>query len=146
MGAYLSTSGPISSTNAAGSAMGGVYDIPSVFVEVRGVFTNTTPIDAFKGGDFGALLTSNQVGTDALGRPVYQGQIFNPATTRLVNGVPVRDPYPGNRIPGNDPLRSQVAADISPSESSAPKTNAKGCFRSCGSTSRIMPCVPGLGF
>ena len=49
MGAYLSTSGPISSTNAAGSAMGGVYDIPSVFVEVRGVFTNTTPIDAYRG-------------------------------------------------------------------------------------------------
>lgn len=49
MGAYLSTSGPISSTNAAGSAMGGVYDIPSVFVEVRGAFTNTPPIDAYRG-------------------------------------------------------------------------------------------------
>jgi aerobic carbon-monoxide dehydrogenase large subunit len=49
MGAYLSTSGPISSTNAAGSAMGGVYDIPSVFFEVRGVFTNTTPVDAYRG-------------------------------------------------------------------------------------------------
>ena len=49
MGAYLSTSGPISSTNAAGSAIGGVYDIPSVFYEVRGAFTNTTPIDAYRG-------------------------------------------------------------------------------------------------
>jgi carbon-monoxide dehydrogenase large subunit len=49
MGGYLSTSGPISSTNAAGSAIGGVYDIPSVFFEVRGVFTNTTPIDAYRG-------------------------------------------------------------------------------------------------
>jgi carbon-monoxide dehydrogenase large subunit len=49
MGAYLSTSGPISSTNAAGSAMGGVYDIPSVFYEVRGAFTNTPPIDAYRG-------------------------------------------------------------------------------------------------
>ena len=34
MGAYLSTMGPVSSTNAAGTAMGGVYDIPAVFVEV----------------------------------------------------------------------------------------------------------------
>ena len=30
-------------------------------------FGNTTPIDAFKHGDFSALLTGNQVGTDALG-------------------------------------------------------------------------------
>ena len=49
MGAYLSTLGPISSTNAAGTAMGGVYDIPSIFVEVRGAFTNTPPIDAYRG-------------------------------------------------------------------------------------------------
>ena len=49
MGAYLSTSGPISSTAAASSAMGGVYNIPSVLVEVRGAFTNTPPIDAYRG-------------------------------------------------------------------------------------------------
>ena len=49
MGAYLSTNGPISSTNAAGSAMGGVYNIPAISVEVRGVFTNTQPVDAYRG-------------------------------------------------------------------------------------------------
>jgi len=75
-------------------------------------FGNTTPTDAFKRGDFGALLTSNQIGTDVLGRPIYAGQIFNPSTTRLVNGIPVRDPYANNMIPLNDPLRSQVAAKI----------------------------------
>ena len=74
-------------------------------------FGNTTPIDAFKGGDFSALLTGRQIGTDALGRPIFEGQIFNPASSRLVNGVPVRDPYPGNIIPADDPLRSQVAAN-----------------------------------
>jgi hypothetical protein len=77
-------------------------------------FGNTTPIDAFKRGDFSALLTNTSVGTDALGRPVLSGQIFNPATTRLVNGVPVRDPYPGNVIPANDPMRSTVAAKMVP--------------------------------
>lgn len=77
-------------------------------------FGNTTPTDAFKHGDFSALLTNTQVGTDALGRPVYNGQIFNPASTRLVNGIPVRDPYLGNIIPASDPLRSQVAAKIVP--------------------------------
>ncbi len=77
-------------------------------------FGNTTPIDAFKNGDFSRLLTGTQIATDALGRPIFQGQIFNPATTRLVNGIPVRDPYPNNFIPANDPLRSQVAARIVP--------------------------------
>ena len=77
-------------------------------------FGNTTPIDAFKNGDFSRLLTGSQIATDALGRPIFQGQIFNPATTRLVNGIPVRDPYPNNFIPANDPLRSQVAARIVP--------------------------------
>ena len=49
LGAYLSTNGPGSSTNSPASAMGGVYAIPSVFMAVRGVFTNTVPIDAYRG-------------------------------------------------------------------------------------------------
>ena len=77
-------------------------------------FGNTTPIDAFKTGDFSALLTGNQIGVDALGRPIMGGQIFDPQTTRLVNGVPVRDPFPNNAIPANHPLRSQVASRIVP--------------------------------
>jgi len=75
-------------------------------------FGNTTPIDAFKQGDFSEILTNNQIGIDALGRPILEGQIFNPATTQVVGGIPVRDPYPGNIIPGNDPLRSAVATRI----------------------------------
>jgi hypothetical protein len=77
-------------------------------------FGNTTPIDAFKRGDFSALLTNTQVGTDATGRAILSGQIFNPASTRLINGVPVRDPYPGNIIPANDPMRSSVASKLIP--------------------------------
>jgi carbon-monoxide dehydrogenase large subunit len=49
LGAYLSTNGPGSSTNSPASAMGGVYDIPAVFMGVRGAFTNTVPIDAYRG-------------------------------------------------------------------------------------------------
>jgi aerobic carbon-monoxide dehydrogenase large subunit len=49
LGAYLSTNGPGSSTNSPASAMGGVYDIPAVFMTVRGVLTNTVPIDAYRG-------------------------------------------------------------------------------------------------
>jgi aerobic carbon-monoxide dehydrogenase large subunit len=49
LGAYLSTNGPGSSTNAPSTAMGGVYAIPAIFMGTRGVFTNTVPIDAYRG-------------------------------------------------------------------------------------------------
>ncbi|HYM73612.1 MAG TPA: molybdopterin cofactor-binding domain-containing protein, partial [Stellaceae bacterium] len=38
-----------SSTNSPATAMGGVYRIPAVAMSVRGVFTNTVPIDAYRG-------------------------------------------------------------------------------------------------
>ncbi len=49
MGAYVSTVAPVVPTMAMGSAMGGVYDIPLVAFQTRGVFTNTTPVDAYRG-------------------------------------------------------------------------------------------------
>jgi hypothetical protein len=65
--------------------------------------------------------------TDVLGNQLFQGEIFNPATTRTVTPtVPnpctgltpttalIRDPYPGNMIPAGDPLRSAVAAAVIP--------------------------------
>ncbi|MGH7061926.1 MAG: xanthine dehydrogenase family protein molybdopterin-binding subunit, partial [Stellaceae bacterium] len=49
LGAYLSSNGPGSSTNSPATAMGGVYAIPAVFMAVRGAFTNTAPVDAYRG-------------------------------------------------------------------------------------------------
>ncbi len=51
--------------------------------------TNTIPTMAMRGGDFSDpnLYTGVQIGTDALGRPIYQGAIYNPATTRQVTGT-----------------------------------------------------------
>ncbi len=49
LGAYLSSLGPGSSTNAPSTAMGGLYNIPAIMMDVRGVFTNTVPIDAYRG-------------------------------------------------------------------------------------------------
>lgn len=90
---------------------------------------NTLPTALQKQGDFseaGILNTNTIVGHDALGRPIYQGEIFNPATTRLVGGVPVRDGYgfdpttglpiagQANVIPANDALRSSLGAFMIP--------------------------------
>ena len=49
LGAYVSTVAPAVPTMAMASAMGGVYDIPLIAFQTRGVFTNTTPIDAYRG-------------------------------------------------------------------------------------------------
>jgi hypothetical protein len=107
-------------------------------------FANTNPLPAFLQGDFsnpllytGAQLTTTVNGNtvpevDILGRPLYAGEIFNPATSRTVtvvqNGVPVQvnvrdgygfDPTTGlpiagqaNIIPASDPLRSSIAAKL----------------------------------
>ena len=48
MGAYLSQNGPMIPTMAALMATG-VYDIPSLDYEIRGAYTNTTPVDAYRG-------------------------------------------------------------------------------------------------
>ncbi|PYT77602.1 MAG: hypothetical protein DMG40_23030 [Acidobacteria bacterium] len=84
-------------------------------------FVNTLPTALQRQGDFSEFLTGKQAVDskgnplfDALGRPIMQGAIYNPATTRLVNGVPVRDPYPGNVIPANDPLLSSLGAFMAP--------------------------------
>jgi hypothetical protein len=72
------------------------------------------PTPAMIQGDFSSWLGS-AVGTDALGRTVYQNEIYDPLTTRdvpagatdpvtgLVNNsgvdATIRDPFPGNKIP-----------------------------------------------
>jgi carbon-monoxide dehydrogenase large subunit len=48
MGAYLSCYGPF--IPFIGAAMSpGVYDIPAAHVRIRGVYTNTVPVDAYRG-------------------------------------------------------------------------------------------------
>jgi carbon-monoxide dehydrogenase large subunit len=49
LGAYLSTNAPIIPTNASASVMGGLYAIPAIHFSVKGVFTNTVPVDAYRG-------------------------------------------------------------------------------------------------
>jgi len=64
-----------------------------------GPYNKTVPIPEFLNGDFSKLLATQQVGTDALNRPVYAGQIYDPATLQQVGGQWVADPFQGNVIP-----------------------------------------------
>ena len=74
----------------------------------------TLPTAAYRMGDFSQALTSRQLGVDPLGRPILEGEIYNPNTTRVVNGQTVRDPFPGNIIPANriDPVAARIQALI----------------------------------
>lgn len=105
--------------NQFGAAGGGPLFIPGIykqrdktffFANYEGLRLNNSgtdaeivPTSAQESGDFSAELTSTVLGTDALGRPIYAGAIYNPYTTRqvVVNGKTdtIRDPYPGNMIP-----------------------------------------------
>jgi carbon-monoxide dehydrogenase large subunit len=49
MGGYLSTFGPNIPTNLYGPLMAGVYTTPAVYCELKCVFTNTLPVDAYRG-------------------------------------------------------------------------------------------------
>jgi carbon-monoxide dehydrogenase large subunit len=49
MGAYLSTFGPAVPTYLYATLLAGVYTTPAIYAEVKAVFTNTVPVDAYRG-------------------------------------------------------------------------------------------------
>ncbi|MGE0735398.1 MAG: xanthine dehydrogenase family protein molybdopterin-binding subunit [Alphaproteobacteria bacterium] len=49
LGAYLSNFGPYIPTAAGCGMLCGVYTVPHVYVEVQGVYTNSCPVDAYRG-------------------------------------------------------------------------------------------------
>ncbi len=112
---FFSPTVPIDKQNEFGFTIGGPVYIPHVyngknktfFFFNQGFFRYlfsapgslyTMPVAAYRNGDFSSLL-GVPVGTDALGRPVLAGAIYDPTTQRTVNGQIVRDPFPGNIIP-----------------------------------------------
>ena len=49
MGAYLSTFAPCIPTYLYATLLAGVYKTPAIYCEVKAVFTNTVPVDAYRG-------------------------------------------------------------------------------------------------
>ncbi|MEO6781457.1 MAG: molybdopterin cofactor-binding domain-containing protein, partial [Bradyrhizobium sp.] len=49
LGAYLSTNGALIPTLPTAAVLGGAYTIPNISMEVRAAFTNTVPVDAYRG-------------------------------------------------------------------------------------------------
>ncbi len=114
---------PLDKQNDYGLTFGGPFRIPHLYngkdktffffsweqyrQSVGGTQTSTVPTAAELGGDFSATLdTANVLGTNPCdGTPIYQGEIFDPATTQTVGGVECRTAFmneagsTGNVIP-----------------------------------------------
>lgn len=119
---------PRNRRNDFGGTIGGPVWIPKVydghnktffffnyemFREASGLpFSDTLPTNAYRSGDFSAIspngganfntglqIPATPIATDALGRPIYANEIFDPSTRRTVSGQGVADPFPGNIIP-----------------------------------------------
>ena len=71
---------------------------------------STVPTDAERKGDFSFLLNpANVLGTNPCDNsPIIQGQIFDPSTTKTVNGQQCRTAFPNNQVP----VSSSVAQNI----------------------------------
>ncbi len=111
---------PVDRKNDYGVTFGGPVWIPKVYnghdklffffswehlqYNLGATTTATVPTPQELSGDFSNpafFNPSKTVGTNPCdGSPVYQGQIFDPSTTRTVNGVECRTAFPGNKIPG----------------------------------------------
>ncbi len=99
LGSYLSTFGPCVPTYLHGTLLQGLYTTPKINVNVTGVFTNTSPVDAYRGAGRPEAtyllerlvdLAAHETGSD-------------PAELRLKNFIP---PFDGVNQPG---YQTQVA-------------------------------------
>jgi hypothetical protein len=61
----------------------------------------TVPLPDWYNGNLSGYLTSDVLGTDALGRSVQRGAVYDPATSRTIDGSLVREMFPGNIIPAS---------------------------------------------
>ena len=87
-------------------------------------FVDTVPTTAFRNGDFSAIsangtcslcaqygIPTTPLGTDALSRPIYANEIYDPTTRAInpANGLGYANPYPGNKIPASALSASSLA-------------------------------------
>jgi hypothetical protein len=83
-------------------------------IETKAGLLGTMPTDKMRAGDFSEALTGRVLATDPLGRPIMENAVYDPRTTRTVNGQIVRDPFPNNVIPQEmlDPVALRIQSFI----------------------------------
>jgi carbon-monoxide dehydrogenase large subunit len=134
LGAYLSGNGPGAAAVAASTAHGGVYDIPAIAVDVRGTFTNTVPVDAYRGAGKPEANYITERCIEAAARTLG----FDPAELRrknLIASFPHRTAMGMNIDSGGfvDNLDRAVArADVAGFEARRADAKARGKLRGLG--------------
>jgi len=122
---------PVQRRNDYGFNLGGPVWIPKVYNghdrtffffnleqyredQIFNTTAQTVPTAGMRNGDFSGILTNRNLGTDPLGRAILENTIYDPNTARVVNGVTINDPFPGNKIPQErfDPVALKVQALI----------------------------------
>ena len=84
MGAYLSTAAPGIPTILHGLMLSGVYDIPAIKEDVYGVYTNGTPIEAYRGAGRPEATFMVERMVDKLAKTLG----LDPVAVRLKNMIP----------------------------------------------------------
>lgn len=130
---------PLNRRNDFGGTLGGPIIIPKIYngknktffffayeQYLEGTsydFTDTVPTLTMRNGDFSAIsangtcslcaqygIPTAPIGTDALGRPIYANEIYDPSTRGVTNsGLGYANPFPGNKIPASDFSASSLA-------------------------------------
>jgi carbon-monoxide dehydrogenase large subunit len=144
MGAYLSTFAPCVPTYLYATLLAGVYTTPVIYCEVKAVFTNTVPVDAYRGAgrpEASYLLerlmdvAAAELGMD---RVAFRRQNFI-ATDAFPYQTPVALQYDsGNYHATLD--QALQAADWSGFEARRTAAKAKGRLRGIGVSTYIEAC------
>jgi carbon-monoxide dehydrogenase large subunit len=109
MGAYLSNFGPYIPTYAGTSVLASIYGFQSVYANVIGVFTNTVPVDAYRGAGRPESNYLMERLVDAAARELKIDRI-ELRRRNMVTVMPHTTPYGTTYDSGNFPMVLDAAA------------------------------------
>jgi aerobic carbon-monoxide dehydrogenase large subunit len=144
LGAYLSTFGPAIPTWFHATLLAGVYKTPAIYVEVKALFTNTVPVDAYRGAGRPEAAYILERLVDVIARDLG----FDRVELRRRNFIP-KDAFPyqtpvGFTYDSGDyeaTLNAAIkAADVAGFEERRRKSLAQGKLRGLGYSTYVEAC------
>ncbi len=142
LGAYLSTFASSVPTYLYAPLLSGQYDVPAIYCEVDGVYTNTTPVDAYRG----AGRPEATFVIERLVEVAAREMGIDPAEFRMRNFIrkfPHQTPVLSNYDVGNYPACMKVALESADHAGFAERkrtSTAKGKLRGLGFSAYIEAC------
>ena len=142
LGAYLSTFASCVPTILYATLLAGQYTTPAIFCEVTGVFTNTSPVDAYRGAGRpeATYVVERLVSTAALEMGIEQAEIRR---RNFIRSFPYPTPVGLTYDTGNYEATLSAAmklADVSGFEARRKEAAARGKLRGLGYSCYIEAC------